>query len=412
MERIAKRCRRRPPVELVSREFIRRARWCVGQSRSPIFGFAIAAFVASTLVPAIAHPMGNFSINHYARISPDSRGISIVYVLDMAEIPTVSEKAEIDAAGSQERYLDVKASDLSRGLNLTIDGRPAPLVLQSRTMAFRPGAGGLRTLRMVFDLRATANLNASTEHQIGYVDNNYPERTGWKEIVLAPATGIHVAGSEQFSVDRSNALTSYPNITSTAPPQDTVVSFRTSGGSGPTATAFGPLAPNPGGTGTSHLTPTLSLERRGSQAGPLTPNNGGTGDRRSSLTPRDAFTQAIAAKRLTPGIMLLGLLIAFVFGAFHALSPGHGKAMVAAYLVGARGTMKHAIALGVVVTITHTLGVFALGLITLFASQYRPRASVSDPQHGQRPGGCVGRAMASLFPRPCAEPESTSSSRS
>jgi ABC-type nickel/cobalt efflux system permease component RcnA len=54
----------------------------------------------------------------------------------------------------------------------------------------------------------------------------------------------------------------------------------------------------------------------------------------------------------------------------HALSPGHGKAMVAAYLVGTRGTARHALALGLTVTVTHTIGVFALGLVTLTLSQY------------------------------------------
>ena len=68
--------------------------------------------------------------------------------------------------------------------------------------------------------------------------------------------------------------------------------------------------------------------------------------------------------------MLAGLLIAFMFGSFHALSPGHGKTMVAAYLVGSRGTVRHAVSLGIIVTVTHTLGVFALGLVTLFASKY------------------------------------------
>jgi ABC-type nickel/cobalt efflux system permease component RcnA len=89
------------------------------------------------------------------------------------------------------------------------------------------------------------------------------------------------------------------------------------------------------------------------------------------LTPRDAFTQAIARRgEVGPGVMATGLLIALVFGALHALSPGHGKAMVAAYLVGARGTAGHAAFLGVVVTVTHTFGVFALGLVALLASRY------------------------------------------
>jgi nickel/cobalt exporter len=89
-----------------------------------------------------------------------------------------------------------------------------------------------------------------------------------------------------------------------------------------------------------------------------------------AVTPRDAFTQAVAHGDLGPALVLTGLLIAFAFGALHALSPGHGKAMVAAYLVGTRGTARHAVLLGMVVTVTHTLGVFALGLAALLASHY------------------------------------------
>ena len=67
---------------------------------------------------------------------------------------------------------------------------------------------------------------------------------------------------------------------------------------------------------------------------------------------------------------MLLLLTAFAWGALHALSPGHGKAMVAAYLVGTRGTARHAVALGATVTITHTAGVFALGVVALGLSEY------------------------------------------
>ena len=82
-----------------------------------------------------------------------------------------------------------------------------------------------------------------------------------------------------------------------------------------------------------------------------------------------AFTASVASRRPTPALVLVGLGMAFLFGAIHALSPGHGKAMAAAALVGTRGTMGHAILLGLVVTLTHTAGVFALGLITLSAAQ-------------------------------------------
>jgi len=84
---------------------------------------------------------------------------------------------------------------------------------------------------------------------------------------------------------------------------------------------------------------------------------------------KEAFTRSIATQRLTPALVLAALGVAFLFGALHALSPGHGKTMVAAALVGTRGTAWHAVLLGAVVTITHTIGVFALGLITLSATQ-------------------------------------------
>jgi len=70
------------------------------------------------------------------------------------------------------------------------------------------------------------------------------------------------------------------------------------------------------------------------------------------------------------GLVLIGLAVAFGLGAIHALSPGHGKTIVAAYLVGSRGTMAHAVLLGAMVTFTHTISVFALGLGTLLLSQY------------------------------------------
>ncbi|HEY9858482.1 MAG TPA: sulfite exporter TauE/SafE family protein [Candidatus Obscuribacterales bacterium] len=61
---------------------------------------------------------------------------------------------------------------------------------------------------------------------------------------------------------------------------------------------------------------------------------------------------------------------AFLWGAMHALTPGHGKTIVGAYLVGSRATVQHALFLGLTTTIAHTTGIFALGLVALFASQF------------------------------------------
>jgi ABC-type nickel/cobalt efflux system permease component RcnA len=87
-------------------------------------------------------------------------------------------------------------------------------------------------------------------------------------------------------------------------------------------------------------------------------------------TRSDTFTQLITLENLTLPTILFALLISFIWGAMHAMTPGHGKTIVGAYLVGSRGTIKHALYLGLTTTITHTLGVFALGLVTLFAAQY------------------------------------------
>jgi ABC-type nickel/cobalt efflux system permease component RcnA len=170
-------------------------------------------------------------------------------------------------------------------------------------------------------------------------DGNYAERTGWKEVIALAGTGFTLRGSSVPSSDQSRELTVYP--TDTIPPQDTEARFT--------------VVPRPG-SATAPLPEAAAVA-----SGPGAP---------ASATPRDAFTEVIASPDLGPGLVVMGLAIAAVFGALHGLSPGHGKAMVAAYLVGARGTAGQAVFLGGVVTVTHTLGVFALGLATLLASRY------------------------------------------
>jgi ABC-type nickel/cobalt efflux system permease component RcnA len=88
------------------------------------------------------------------------------------------------------------------------------------------------------------------------------------------------------------------------------------------------------------------------------------------LTQADYLSRLLHQGDLGWSVMLLGMLAAFAFGAVHALSPGHGKTLVAAYLVGSRGTPRHAVFLGLMVTFTHTISVFALGLVTLYLSRF------------------------------------------
>src|SRR5262249_60087310 len=84
----------------------------------------------------------------------------------------------------------------------------------------------------------------------------------------------------------------------------------------------------------------------------------------------NAFADLVARSEPGLGLLALALATAAVLGAFHALEPGHGKTVVAAYLVGSRGTAWHALILGLVVTISHTAGVYLLGAVTFYASKH------------------------------------------
>jgi len=139
------------------------------------------------------------------------------------------------------------------------------------------------------------------------------------------------------SHDRSNGLTVFPAEAEVAPLRTTTASLRLRLGA-----------------------PATAAPRRAAPAGPAV---------RAARSP-DRLAALVGSGTLTPSLVVLALLIAFGLGAFHALSPGHGKALVAAWLVGARGTMRHAVLLGVVVTLTHTAGVFALGGVTLGLSRW------------------------------------------
>ena len=141
------------------------------------------------------------------------------------------------------------------------------------------------------------------------------------------------------------------------------------------------------------------------------------GDGTAAVRSRDRFAELIAVPELTPARRCSGVLVAALLGGLHALSPGHGKTVVGAYLVGSRGTARHAAFLGLTVTVTHTLGVFALGLVTLFASHYvLPERLYPDPQrrlgrdrHGRSASACSSPALRAAWaapqrPRPSPTP--------
>jgi nickel/cobalt exporter len=285
---------------------------------------AALAFIAAA--PASAHPLGNFSINHLSRVTISSDRIAVHYILDQAEIPTFQERGL-----GPRRVLALKETEITRGLHLTVNGRPAALRLQpGARVSFPPGQGGLKLTRVELDLTAPAQ----EPRHVQFSDQTFEGRIGWKAVVIHAGPGTAVRSSVP-ATDPTNGLRSYPADMLSSPLNQRNASFSVSPGSGAVS------AP------------------RGLDAGPTTHNRSGDG-------LAGVFADAASGK----GVLLFLLLAAFGWGAVHALSPGHGKAMVAAYLVGTRGTARHALGLGATVTITHTIGVFALGLVTLALSQY------------------------------------------
>lgn len=331
---------------------------------------------------AFAHPMGNFSISHYAGISISGGFLEVRYLIDMAEIPTFQEMQQNGFAARTDdprlpEYLSAQAAAFAQGLRVTLNGRALPLGVVSQDVIFAPGAGNLPTMKFGFTYRAPIELDCSaTPCQLDYEDMNFPGRAGWKEIVVTPGQEISLIRSTAPDRDRSEQLSNYPTDLLNNPPQLIQASLVFS------ATGVQSYAPASHiaatKSGTSRRTPHLADNKLGSTSVTAlskdTPTSGTSKNiplkSNQQATPRNAFTELIATKQVGFGIALLAALIAAGLGALHALEPGHGKTIVAAYLVGSKGTARHALLLGIVVTISHTAGVYLLGGITLYAQKY------------------------------------------
>jgi nickel/cobalt transporter (NicO) family protein len=314
-------------------------------SRTPQFLLAACLLIASGLLPeaARAHPLGNFTVNHFSRLKIDDNGVRITYIIDMAEIPAFQELRTADTDGNGitsqaelNAYVARVASSYVDGLVLEEDGRLEHLTVNSSKITALPGAGGLQTLRLEYELAGPVHQAAAVaSHRLRYRDTNQKDRIGWRELVTTPGSNVTIFDSSVFSNSVSNELRSYPADMLASPLDEDQAELSWTVGPPPAGAAL------------------------------LRTRNG-----RPTVVSKDRFAELISVPELTPGFALLGLLLAGVLGAAHALSPGHGKTVVGAYLVGSRGTPRHAAFLGLTVTITHTAGVFALGLATLFSSRY------------------------------------------
>ena len=291
---------------------------------------------------AAAHPLGNFTVNTYSRLDLYADAIRVRYVVDMAEIPTFQERSAIDADGDgyvsqaeRDVYVAAKAAGLRNGLHLLVDGSPLPLMLITQGLSFPPGQAGLDTLRIVLTFEAPA---AGERMDVDFRDDNFPGRMGWHETVVRPAAGVQIFASTAPGRDVTDELRSYPVDLRSSPPDVRAARF-----------AFVP------GTG-APASPLAAIQVSASE-----PGAGRSGN---------PFASLVAVERLSLGVILAALFAAIGFGALHALEPGHGKTFVAAYFVGTGGSVRHAMLLGLIVAVSHTVGVLVIGLVALFGSRY------------------------------------------
>ncbi len=322
-------------------------------------------FVSMGVAGLGAHPLGNFSVSHYTRITPGAKGVEVVYVLDLAEIPAFEMLRDwkVEATASQAE-LTAKAHEQARGWMRGLDFRAGGRVVTPRfdgaDVVLSDGAANLKVMRITSRL----HLPGVTGGELTFEDHNFEGRAGWKEIVIAPAIGAVVETASQTDQDRSNGLTSYPADVS-APPQDLRASLKWTVAAAPAveAVAVAPKAPV-----------IARIEQPKAPSNPAVPpaSAGAPGavQPAGTVVKGDFLSRLMSNKDLSLWMIVSGLAVAFAIGAVHAFTPGHGKTMVAAYLVGSRGSAKHAILLGAMVTFTHTISVFLLGIVTLFLAQY------------------------------------------
>lgn len=300
-----------------------------------LLGFATGAILLMSPTAVAAHPLGNFTINQYSRVVIGAHAVEIRYVVDMAEIPAFQERLIIDADrdgvisdGEIAAYIDAATPGLMAAVDLRLDGERAELALRSSTMTFPDGQGGLSTLRLTLDLEAQVPGTTGTAT---YRVDAYPDRLGWREVIVQAGDGVAIVSSSVPATDVSDELRAYPD--------DSLES--------PLAVREATFTFEPG------LDAPSSSQERPPGAAP-------SDDLLVSLLRGD--------QSLLPAVLAIG--VSMVLGAAHAVSPGHGKTLVAAYLIGSGGSLRQAMWLGVVVAATHTIGILVLGGATLIASEY------------------------------------------
>ena len=296
----------------------------------------VAVLAAAAPAVAGAHPLGNFTVNRYSLVELGKGSVNVTFVLDEAEIPTFQALGGQPTRERAQAWAAAHVATFAQRLHLTVDGRDVPLVpdLGAVTVTLRKGQGGLDCMRVTVPL--SGRIAGGGPFTATFEDDTFGDRVGWKEIVMRAAPGAVLTQSSASTHDVSQMLRHYPSGMLSTPLDVRTATFGYRYGSGTSVSVGAP--------------------------------HGSGGE--SVAISGGAFTDLVTHRDLGIGFILAAIAIAMFWGSVHALSPGHGKSIVAAYLVGSRGTARHAAFLGLTVTVTHTASIFVLGIVTLYLSSY------------------------------------------
>ncbi|WP_409473004.1 nickel transporter [Streptomyces sp. HC307] len=307
-------------------------------SAAAVLGVA-GAIVLVPATAASAHPLGNFTVNHYDGLVAVPGELRVEHVEDLAEIPATQAGPDVARLGVTA-WARQRCADAARDSEATVDGRTVRLDVADSHARVLPGQAGLDTLRV--ECRLTAPLPEADSVTVGFRSAGADSGPGWREIT-ARGDRMTLTASDVPERSPSRRLTAYPEELLSSPADTTSASLRV----------------RPGG-------PALAEEQGDAPAAAVLPRGADRWTR--------ALESLVARHDLTVGFAALALLIAVGLGAMHALAPGHGKTLMAATAAahGGRARMRHVLPLAASVTVTHTLGVVALGLLVTAGSAAAP----------------------------------------
>ena len=331
---------------------------------------------ASTLSRAdtVASLLGNFTINQFCGLTLSTSSVAVRYTVVYGQLPALSELHSADADGNgvtsqseRDAYVGRLAPTLASGMELVVDGVAVPL-RPVRWISSLPTEQGGFSLRVDVDYLADLPLSADSprtpdaprtpdSHSLQFSNQNFKGRMGWHEIVVAAQPGIAVFNTDAFNDSATAGLTeALSGLPAAGPLDERAVHLSYSGHAAPAGAVL--IAARPRGG--------LPSVKSSATAA----NAVGVAENTWIVRKTRELIEAVSRPVLEPRIVVGALFAALLLGAVHALSPGHGKTIVGAYLIGSRGTPRHALFLGFTVTVTHTIGVFALGFATLYASRF------------------------------------------